>query len=339
MIDILPLTPEYFDELKPLYASFSKAAQAEYSWPHDPIQFDALCKIVNNRLMHGYVIKNVVENRGLGFMLYSVESFRALEIKVIYLEPGVSEKIALDYLFNRFIEDIKTVDGWDVVSFPVLGPGQRRYIHFLPWYGFKLVGQAVVKFNIFDGISVEIFKKQQFAPLPEGYEITSWEPRYEEGVIDVLAESFADSVDALWDPRFRTREGVKEAMSFVKNGGYGLFWPSCYSILLNAEKKPVGVCLLNIVSPEEANIPLIGLLNSERRHKLGRTLLASTVDKCLGEVLKGKLRITNISATVATGNIPAIKMYRYTAFQEDHWYPHAYQERSSVLTRKPGKWC
>jgi ribosomal protein S18 acetylase RimI-like enzyme len=274
-------------------------------------------------------------------MLYQVEPYRALEIKVIYLDQDENVKAILDTLFPKFLDDCKAYsDHWDVISYPVLGIGQSRYVRYLTWYGLKPVGQSVVNFNIFDGISVEIFKKQHYTAPPEGYRFISWDDQYTEGVIDVLSEAFATSVDALWDPRFRSRDGIRQALEFVKTGGYGTFWPSCNTILLNDQNQAVGVCLLNVVSKDEANIPLIGLLKSERRHKLGRTLLAQTVEKCINEVLAGKLKIQKISATVATENIPAVRMYRHTGFQEHHWYTHMYEDRSDVLNRKKaGQWC
>jgi GNAT superfamily N-acetyltransferase len=251
----------------------------------------------------------------------------------------VSVKLALDVLMPRFLDDHRDSEQWDVMSYPMLGPAQMRYTHYMPWYGFKPEGQAVMQFHVMDGISIEVLQKNRRPPLPDGYRLVSWQPQYHAGVCDVLAEAFTDSADARWDPRFRTRQGIEEALAFVQSGNYGMFSPDCTTVLLNAEGNPVGVCLLNIVSAEEANIPLIGLFKAERRHKLGQLLLAHTVERCIHAMMQGKFNIAVISATVATANIPAIRMYRYTAFQELQWYPHIYQSREAVLARRPNAWC
>ncbi len=339
LLEAHPLTSANVESFKQSYTAFHQVAQAEYGWPSSAIDFETLKKIIAMGIMRGFLLQDVVKGQCIGFLLYQMESYGALEIKVIYIHPDWPIKSSLDTLLNPFLEHIKTLEGWQVLSYPMLGPGQARYLDFITWYGFKPIGQAVVKFNLFDGITIEIFKKIEKAALPEGYRLDTWRPEYEAGVIDVLTEAFAESVDALWDPRFRSREGMTEAMKFVQSGGYGVFHPSCTGILLNAQGQPVGVCLLNLVSPGEANIPLIGLLKSERKHRLGKRLLSHTVECCIDEVLKGKLPINAISATVATGNIPAIRMYRHVAFQEDHWYTHAYQDREKVLARRPGQWC
>lgn len=339
MLDVYPISSQNLHELKSLYTAFQKVAQVDYGWPGGTIGFDSLEHIFSVGLIEGYLVRDFASNTPVGFMFYHVETFRALEIKVIYIVPELPVKTVLDVLMTRFIEDIKLLEGWDVLSYPMLGPGQLRYIRYITWYGFKPAGQMVVKFYMLDGISIEILQKQVYPSLPEGYRFISWDPCYEERVIDVLAEAFAESVDALWDPRFRSREGVKEALAFVQSGSYGKFWPQCCTILLNAEDKPVGVCLINIVSSEEANIPLIGVLKSERQKKLGRQLLAQTVNRSIDEVLAKRSNISIISATTATGNISSVRMYRNTSFQEEIWYPHVYQEKESVLKRRAGQWC
>jgi hypothetical protein len=339
VLQIAPITSNNIDRLQPAYTQFQQIAQVEYGWPLAAIGFDGLKQIISMGMLQGYLMEDPVANRVVGFMLYNIEPFGALEIKVIYIADDQPVKSSLDQLMTVFIRDIQQLDGWETVSYPMLGQGQNRYSPYITWYGFKPVGQSVVKFNMFDGISVEIFKRLQLPALPEGYRMVSWDPQYTQGVIDVLTDAFSDSADSLWDPRFRNRAGMEEAFSFVQSGGYGKFWPSCITILLNASDQPVGVCLLNIVSPEEANIPLVGILNSERKHKLGRVILAETIRKCIYEVIEGKIITSTISATVATANFAAIKMYRNTAFQEEHWYPHVYQDRDSVLKRKAGQWC
>lgn len=339
MFDIHPISAENLQGVQPLYEAFQKVAQTDYGWPHGAIDFGALGKIFEMGLMQGYLIRDFQADRPVGFLFYQAESFGAMEIKVIYLAPDLPVKTVLDLLMNRFMADGKTIDGWEVLSYPLLGEAQLRYVRYLTWYGLKPIGQLVVKFHMFDGISLEIFKKQALPDLPVGYRMVSWDPKYEEGVVDIIAEAFAESVDALWDPRFRSREGVAEAIAFVQSGAYGIFWPDCTTILLNEKGQPAGVCFLNIVSQDEANIPLIGLLKSERQKGLGKQLLAQTVDRSVHEALTGKLQISLISATTATANIPAVRMYRHLAFREDYWYPHLYQNRSSVIRRRPGQWC
>jgi GNAT superfamily N-acetyltransferase len=339
LLELFPVSTQNFARLEPLYQDFCQVAESDYGWPQNAVNFESLKSVLEYGLIKGYIIYDCLADKDIGFVFYAIENYRALEIKVLYLLPDIIVKPVVDDVFNQLIEEFKKTEGWDVVSYALMGSAQQRYTNFITWYGFKPIGQAIVKFHLMDGISVEILQKQQLAPLPPGYRFVSWDAQYRQGVIDVLTEAFAESVDALWDPRFRSREGVSEALAFVHSGNYGLFWPECNTILLNAEDKPVGICLLNVVNPEEANIPLIGLAKSERKHKLGRGLLAQTVHKTIREVVNGKLTIRSISATVATSNIPAIKMYRHTAFQESCWYPHIYQDRSSVLSRKRGQWC
>jgi len=339
LLEALPIDENNIDALDPLYETFRKVAEEEYGWPMAAIGMKDLKMIFLSSLMHGYLLHDYSDKKHVGFMFNQYETYGALEIKVIYLQPDVSLKSALGVLMDRLFSDAKEHDSWKVLSYPILGKSQFKYTDFITWYGFRPVGQSVVKFNLFDAITIEIFKGLQFKEPPEGFKFISWDPKYQESVIDVLTESFSTSVDALWDPRFRTAEGITEAVTFLQSGGYGLFYPECNSILVNDKDQAVGVCFMNIVSQEEANIPLIGLRSSVRNLKLGKSLLAHSVNSCIKEVLEGKLGVSNISATVATENFPAVKMYRHVGFQEDHWYPHVYQDRSSMMARRPGQWC
>ncbi|MEZ4573661.1 MAG: hypothetical protein R2857_01805 [Vampirovibrionales bacterium] len=262
-----------------------------------------------------------------------------LDVKVVYLDDSILDKKRPDSLFNRFLEDAKGWDDWSVASYPMLGPRQFEYIRYMTWPGFTPVGQAVVRFDLQDVLSQAIFEGLKLDPLPEGYHMTTYMPAYERDVTLALAEAFESSVDALWDPRFRSLDGMKECMQFVQSGAYGLFYPNATAVLLNPDKKAVGACLLNVVSPTEANIPMIGLLKSERGKKLGQHLLAHTVRQVINLKRSGQLPIKLVSATVATGNLSAVRMYRHIGFQEAFWYPHLFQERNRVMSRRPGQWC
>ena len=339
MYEVVPLQPNLLNAIRPLFEGFRKVAEEGYGFPGDAIDFKTLQLIVAQNLLGGYVIREYPEDRYIGFMLYQVEQFRAVEIKVIYLQDGTAIKSALSGLMNRFLADILTIPNWDVVSFPMLGSKQYEFINTITWYGFTPVGQALVKFSTQDAINVEIFGKVELPPLPEGYRLIYWDPKYEEGVKDVLFEAFEHQVDALWDPRFRTRKGMDEALDFVKSGAYGTFWPACSSIVLNSDDVPVGSCLFNVVSQQEANIPLIGISSSIRRQKLGPHLLSHTLRGAINQIKHGKLKITQVSATVATENFAAIRMYRHCGFEEESWYPHVYQERTKVMNRRSGQWC
>ena len=340
MLEAKPITTDQLPALKSLYNAFRSVAVVEYGFPQKPIDFDTLAMAHSMGMIELYGLWESPEDRYVGFMMYNMESYGAVDIKALYLQETVPMKTAVDVMFNRLLEDVKELDNWEVVSYALLGTRQYEYIHYITWPGFTPVGQAVVNFKLDDVLSQAIFEEAlKLPPLPEGYRFESYKPEYEQAVIDVIAESFKKSVDALWDPRFRTREGIVEAFEFVRSGAYGVFYPDATSVLLNAEGKPVGVCLLNIISNTEANIPIIGLASSERGKKLGVPLLANTIRRCYDLVKARKLSLKKISATVATGNLPAVRMYRVVGFQEDHWYPHVYQDRENVLARRPGQWC
>lgn len=336
MIKAHRITSENVDKLSAIYERFSICAVSEYRWTFQPIAFEHLKTALRNAMLCGYWVEDTAVSEPVGLMLYRLEDHSAIEINLIYSEL-TDHKTILDRLIQLFIPDILELEGWDVVSYAMLGR-QEAFIRTISWYGFKPVGQAILAFEFMDTLSVQIMRQQQLAlPGPE-YEITFWKPEYKQAVASCVFEAFSKATDALWDPRFRSLTGAQKAMAFILEGVSGQFSPSCTSIVLK-DGHPVGFCFLVENNLTLANIPLIGVSPSEKGKGLGNHLLQSTLNRCIENMLAEKNSILKITTTMDTDNIPAIKMYRRMGFKEEYNYPHVYLTREKAQAFKPGKWC
>jgi ribosomal protein S18 acetylase RimI-like enzyme len=336
MIKAHRIKPENMAHLAPVYKRFAECAQPEYRWVFDPVDFDQFKLALANRILQGYWVEDTASPEPVGLMLYRLEEHRAIEINVIYSELE-DKKTVLDRLMRLFISDVRDTEGWDVVSYAMLGK-QEGFIRTVCWYGFKPVGQAILNFDIMDPISLQILKQQRLElPGPE-YVLDAWKPEYAGGVAESIYEAFVKSTDALWDPRFRTLTGTRKVVGLITANMMGTFLPDCTTVVLR-DGIPVGFCFLVQDSLMSGNIPLVGVRPSEKGKNLGNILLQACLNHCIDGMLAERNSILKVSTTMDTDNIPAIKMYRRIGFREEYNYPHVYLTREKAMAYTPGKWC
>jgi ribosomal protein S18 acetylase RimI-like enzyme len=203
---------------------------------------------------------------------------------------------------------------------------QNSFVRNITQHGFKLVGQAVVRFKFDDPVSINILKKYELDKLPEGYTITDWNNDYFEQTAQVIHESFKDASDSKFDPRFLTLEGSKDIVNKIVQSIYGTFLPESTKVLLY-QNNVAGICFANITAAPIANIPLIGIIQEHKKKGFGKHLLKMAMESTIKGILEGKIIASEINASVETDNYPALRMYRKVGFKEDYTYPHAFFEK------------
>jgi ribosomal protein S18 acetylase RimI-like enzyme len=351
VITVLKLTnpaSSWMPSLAELYQAYTAVATTDYGLHTKPVGFDMLLQRLQEGVLEGYLIQDTAENRPLGFFLFCHEALQpVIEVQLLYLVEDVSLKATMDALMRTFLTDIKRLAGWNTVSYAMLGK-QERAIRVMPWYGFKPTGQAVLTFALLDVISIEILKKQTFQALPINIQLVPGRELSSE-LLDSAAQCiyacFSNASDALWDPRFRTVEGSKEALALITSGAIGTHLLD-FTTLAVQNNQVVGFCFvvaddLPLDLPADhhykAHIPLIGVHPAVRKQGLGNHLLNQSLRGCLEAVLSAKLDVESISATVDTDNWKAIKLYRRFAFQETNSYPHLSLSREALerLALKP----
>lgn len=336
MIKAHRITPENFDGLAGIYGRFCEQAISEYRWAYEPLPFDQLRQAMAEKVIFGYWVEDTAAPEPIAFMLYRQEEHRALEINVIHSEIE-DKKTVIDRLMRLFIADNRETEGWDVVSYAMLGK-QEVFVRTITWYGFKPIGQAILLFDMADSISVQILQQQTVAlPGPE-YTLDCWQPQYAGTIAQIIHAAFSKAVDSLWDPRFKTELGARKVVGLITADMMGQFLPSCTSVLLK-NGEPIGFCFLIQDALTQAHIPLIGVHPDEKGKKLGSALLKDCLTRTIQDMIAGKNSILRINSTTDTDNIRAIKMYRRMGFREEYNYPHVYLTREKLLTFQPGKWC
>lgn len=346
MLTCETITLHNVKRMKACYQAFQQVAETEYRWDMAAIPFDGFQIAIGQKILEGcQLLQNKTgyrEPQVVGFALFKQEPHGAIEMNVIHVEEGLSKKAALDRMMRFLIEQWLQREGWDVVSYAMLGV-QQELVYTLTWYGFKPMGQTIVRLDLVNPLTSEILKRQKKIPdLPEGYELVSWSDAYANQTAKVVYEAFKHKSDALWDPRFRTEEGARNVVRFMASGEMGKHLSSCTSLLLKATesgKQVVGFCFLLNTDVGQANVPLVGVLPEEAGKGFGVELMRHTVFRAVDEIVAGRLGLSEINATLDTDNGPAIKMYRRFGFEEDDNYPHSYLTRQMAEQLEAGQWC
>ena len=225
-------------------------------------------------------------------------------------------------MLEKFLEDTKEDRQEKIVCYPMIG-SQGEFVGDIAHYGFKLIGLAVLRFMFENSNSESILRNAILSEMEACYEIETWNDEYLEDAVKIVQNAFENTSDALFDPRFKSLEGVRDILTKIVQGSYGEFLPEAVSVLLY-EKKPCGFCFVNITGGKIANIPIFAIAPEHQGKGLSKHLLKKSVQTLLDWVKSNKREFTEINTTTETDNYQALKMYRHIGFKEDYTYPQSY---------------
>ncbi len=314
------LTQEDYKSFELIYNDFKDSAVEDYKFELEPLDYKGFINAVEKNLIKCVVLfENSVPS---AFLIYTTSISEAVELNIIHSYKNENAAERSRYLIEEFLNETKNDRKDKVVCYPMLG-NQKILINEVAQFGFKFVGIVVLRFMMFGTNSRDILEMQEIPPLEKGYELVEWDDEYYGYAVDIIRESFENSADSLFDPRFRTDEGVRDILTKITGDVYAEFLPEAASVLLYNEE-PVGLCLMNLTGGSIANIPIFGITREHQGKGLAKYLLQKSVKKLIEMADSGEKPITEVNTTTETNNFQALKMYRHTGFKEDYNYPQSY---------------
>lgn len=314
------LALDNIQQIKDLFENFKSRAVKDYKFELPPLEFNNFIESVNNNFIKGFVLFD--NNLPIGLLLYYIETSDAIELNLIHIIDDVDLNQRRKLLLKALIDKYKDSVSWNVISYPIMGI-QEGFVREITQFGFKMVGQATVRFKFTDRTSPLIFKNLVIPYLPMGYELSEWNDEYFDQASQVIFESFRNASDANFDPRFLSLEGSKEVVHRITSGIFGNFLPDATTLLIH-DYNVVGVCFVNMTNAIIANVPLIAVTPEYAGKGFGKILLKTSVEKVIKMIINAKIMANEINATVETENYAALRMYRKIGFREDYTYAHAY---------------
>ena len=303
-----------------VYNDFKAKAVSEYKFELEPLSYEEFIDAVEKKYMQCVVLKE--NDIPTAFLVYTTSISEAVELNLIHCLGTEDEIIKVKLLIEKFLELTEEERRNKVVSYPMLGH-QSVFTAEIAKFGFKYIGQAVLRFMLGNASSERTLENMKLTPRPDGYKIVSYDDSFREDAIRVIHESFQDAQDALFDTRFKSMEGTEDIINKIVENVYGEFLPDVTSVLLYKDS-PVGFAFANVTGGDIANIPLVAIEKEHRGHGFSEHLLNRSIKTIVDWTKLGRRVFSEVNVTTETNNYKALKMYRKIGFREDFCYPQAY---------------
>ena len=303
-----------------VYNDFKAKAVSEYKFELEPLSYEEFIDAVEKKYMQCIVLKE--NDIPTAFLVYTTSISEAVELNLIHCLGTEDEIIKVKLLIEKFLELTEEERRNKVVSYPMIGH-QSVFTAEIAKFGFKYIGQAVLRFMLGNASSERTLENMKLTPRPDGYKIVSYDDSFREDAIRVIHESFQDTQDALFDTRFKSMEGTEDILNKIVENVYGEFLPDVTSVLLYKDS-PVGFAFANVTGGDIANIPLVAIEKEHRGHGFSEHLLNRSIKTIVDWTKLGRRVFSEVNVTTETNNYKALKMYRKIGFREDFCYPQAY---------------
>ena len=307
-----------------LYNDFKNRAVSDFKFDLEPLEYEDFISAIENNLLKCLVL---MENSiPTGYLIYTTLVSFSLELNIIYLISDENYETKLRYLLDELFKNEAELINDRVITYPLLGE-QDKYKNILYEYGFKDVSQSVLKFSFSNPANISKLNKTRDLEISWEYRIVNWDDIYFNDAVKIIYNNFKDTNDALFDPRFKTKNGVEDIISKIVNSVYGEFLPQ-YTKLILKDDILAGICFVNVTGDSLVNIPLVAVEKPYRHQKLSEKITSLAVREIFKDVLDGKLQFSEINVTTDTYNTAAMRMYKYCGFDEDYQYIQSYREQS-----------
>ena len=314
------LNEEDYAGFESVYNDFKDRAVEEYKFELNPLEYKDFLEAVQKELIKCIVL--LEDSIPVAFLIYTTSISEAVELNIIHSYNMENIEERAKYLIEEFLRETEYDREDKVVCYPMLG-AQKNLIHTAARYRFRFVGIVVLRFMMFGTNSKEILAMAELPELEKDYELTEWKEKYFDDAVEVVNEAFTESADALFDPRFKNREGTDDIITKIVKNLYAEFLPEATTVLLY-KGKPAGFCFMNLTGGQIANIPIMALSKEHQGKGLSKQMLKKSVEKLIQMAETGTRPITEVNTTTETNNFQALKLYRHIGFKEDYNYPQAY---------------
>ena len=316
MLSAKLLTVEDYEAFENLYNDFYSKAASEYNFELEPLDYSGFLDSLEKELIKCVILYD--NHRAVGFLVYTTAISEAIELNIVHCIKDDDYLTHARELLKKFIDLTADLRKKKVVCYPMLGE-QKSLIGVIVRLCFKFIGIEVLRYQIDNRTSNDLFSRARVVEIPQGYEVVKWSSIYFEDAVKVIQESFSDSADALFDPRFKSMSGCRDIITKVVKDVYAKFLPEATSVLLY-QGRPVGFSFMNMTG-SIVNIPLVGIKQEHQGKGLATIMLKHSMD----EIFKSdNIKISEINTTTETNNLQALRLYKNLGFLEDYNYPQAY---------------
>lgn len=320
MYEVAILEEKYFRVFQGAYNDFRLKARSDYKFEIDPLMYEDFIDSFKNSLINCIIL--LEDSIPTGFLAYTTVPDDVIELFVIHCLGSENVNERRECLFEKFMEQTKSIRKHRVVSYAMLGV-QETFRPILEKYNFEFIDTGVVVFDINNKQKVKELSQFNFLELPLGYKLTPYRDIYFEELAQAIYNSFKDSSDSKFDTRFSSIEGCRDITYKITTSVYGRFLPQASKILLY-ENKLIGFCLANVTGGGIANLPLIGIIDEHKGKKLSVPLIKNAVMDIIKLHQGAIVELNELNASLDLNLANAVIMYETAGFVQSYKYSQAY---------------
>ena len=320
MYEIAVLEEKYFRVFQGAYNDFRLKARTDYKFEIDPLNYEDFIDSFNNKLLNCIIL--LEDSIPTGFLAYTTVPNEVIELFVIHCLGDENTEEKRKQLFERFLEETKEQRRYAAVSYAMLGV-QESFRKVIANYNFQFIDTGVVVFDIKNKQLIKNVSQYSFLEFPIGYKLNPYRDIYFEELAVAIHNSFKDSSDVNYDPRFASIEGCRDITHKITTSIYGRFLPQASKILLY-ENKLVGFCLANVTGDGIGNLPLIGIVEQHRKQKLSIPMVKASVLDIVKLNQSGIIELNELNASLDLKLKSAVRMYEEVGFVQSYRYSQAY---------------
>jgi len=320
MYETAILEEKYFRIFQGAYTDFRVKARTDYKFEIDPLLYEDFIESFKKGLINCIIL--LEDSIPTGFLAYTTVPNDVIELFVIHVLGSEDIENKRRCLFEKFMEQTKSLRKHSIVSYAMLGV-QETFKRDVASFGYKFIDTGVVVFDIKNKQLIKDLSQFNFMDLPIGYKLTPYRDIYFEELSEAIFNSFKESSDINFDPRFTNIDGCRDITHKITTSIYGRFLPQASKILLY-ENRLVGFCLANITGDGIANLPLIGILPEHRGQNLSKSLVKAAVLDIV-KLHQGRIiELNELNASLDLGLSSAVKMYESVGFVQSYRYSQAF---------------
>lgn len=286
-------------QLNPLLDEEARLWRDELHWDYR-LSLDLIRKFLETRSLSGCAALEDGQPAGYGF--YVVEDHKGM-LGGLFVSSRFAHNAMGEQLLGDIVETLRGTPQVTRIEAQLM-PFGASLDTFLATRGFRLFPRQFMLMDL-AGFTAEV---PAYTP---GLRLERWQERHMTACADLIQLTYANHIDGAINDQYRTRAG---ALKFLKNivvlPGCGQF-ESQASFVLRDETSDhlIGCVLTSMVARGVGHTTQVCVLPGHQGHGLGKRLMAASMD-----ALK-KMRATELSLTVTSSNVAAVRLYERFGFQ------------------------
>lgn len=302
-MEILDLRHFTSADLRPLLEDEAKIWADLLCWDYSS-SAEMILRYMDAKFLPGYAAVSRGKVFGYSFFVYESNKGVIGDLFVSEGEDGISKPEVERRLLTHVIETLQQSPGIQRIEAQLLAHEAGEAAQPFIAQGFSRHARLFMSLSL---ANAQIDAKLIAADI----EIRRWTEQDYQPSAQVITAAYRHHVDSEVNDQYRTLSGsLRFLNNIIRFPGCGTFDPESSFVAVNRRNNSLaGMILCSRVRYDTGHVTQLCLLPEHRRLRLGKALLAATVNNLT------QRKFAALSLTVTEANLPAVELYRQLGFE------------------------